>query len=150
MPFAIGVENLKSGANLGTLLRSAHIFGASLLFTVGRAYVRQAADTNNAYKKIPVMRFSSWDEYSEHSVFSWEHIGVEITHNAMSLPGFTHPKRAVYILGPEDGQLSNRFLAMCSKVVKIPSHLPYCLNVASAGSIIMYDRIAKEQMNHGK
>ena len=145
MAFALGVENLKSGTNLGTLLRSAHIFGASLLFTVGRAYVKQASDTNNAYRKIPVLRFDSWDDYSEHSIYSWEHIGVEIVPNAMTLPKFKHPKQAVYILGPEDGSLSPRALQMCSKVVRVPSQLPYCLNVASVGSIVMYDRVAKER-----
>ena len=34
----IGIENGKAEVNLGTLWRSAHIFGAVFLFTVGRRY----------------------------------------------------------------------------------------------------------------
>lgn len=44
-----------------------------------------------------------------------------------------NPRRAVYLLGPEDGSIS--FL------VQIPS--TYCLNVATAGAVVMYDRAAK-------
>ena len=143
MAFAIGVENMKSGLNLGTLLRSAHIFGASLLFTIGRSYTRQASDTNKSYKKVPVIRFKSWDDYREHAIFSWEHIGIEVSEKAISLAEFKHPKQAVYLLGPEDGSLSKIAAGICTRIVRINTPSPYCLNVASAGSIVMYDRAAK-------
>ncbi len=33
--FAIGVEGISKAVNLGNLLRSAHAFGASFVFTIG-------------------------------------------------------------------------------------------------------------------
>jgi tRNA G18 (ribose-2'-O)-methylase SpoU len=33
--FAIGVEGISKPVNLGNLLRSAHAFGASFVFTIG-------------------------------------------------------------------------------------------------------------------
>lgn len=57
------------------------------------------------------------------------------------MPKFKHPERAVYLLGPEDGRISNVALAMAKYVVQIPSLS--CLNVAATGGIVMYDRAAK-------
>ena len=141
MPFCVGVENLKNGINLGAILRGAHNFGASMVFTVGRPYVREAADTLHSYKHIPVLRFLTWDDYREHAPFDWIPVGIEITEAAEELPNFAHPKRAVYLLGPEDGSISKAALNMCKYVVRIPSKR--CLNVAQAAIVVMYDRIAK-------
>jgi tRNA C32,U32 (ribose-2'-O)-methylase TrmJ len=55
------------------------------------------------------------------------------------LPSFHHPSRAAYVLGPERGALSNELLGRCDYVVRIPSS--FCVNVAMAGAIIMYDRM---------
>jgi hypothetical protein len=38
--FAIGAEGISKAMNLGSLMRSAHAFGASFLFTVAAAYSR--------------------------------------------------------------------------------------------------------------
>ena len=141
MPFCIGVENLKNGINLGAILRGAHNFGASMVFTVGRPYVRQASDTLKSYKHIPLLRFLSWEDYKESAPFAWIPVGVEITETAEGLPDFVHPKQAVYLLGPEDGSISNAALSMCKHIVRIPSRR--CLNVAQAAVVVMYDRVAK-------
>ena len=48
--FAIGVEGVSKWVNLGNLLRSAHAFGASFVFTIGadpRA-METRADTSKA------------------------------------------------------------------------------------------------------
>ena len=48
--FAIGVEGVSKSVDLGNLLRSAHAFGASFVFTIGadpRA-VETRADTSKA------------------------------------------------------------------------------------------------------
>ena len=39
--YGIGIVNTKTEANIGTLWRSAHAFGASFIFTVGRRYRRR-------------------------------------------------------------------------------------------------------------
>ena len=92
--FGIGILNNKTKFNIGTLYRSAFIFGASFIYTIGRRYTGQHSD---------------------------------------------------YLLGAEDSGISKNILAKCQYVLKIPGD--YCLNVATAGSIIMYDRIVKSNNN---
>ena len=43
------------------------------------------------------------------------------------------------MLGPEQGSLSPQLLARCDYVVSIPTS--FCVNVAMAGAIVMYDRV---------
>jgi len=66
-------------------------------------------------------------------------VGVEILDDAQDLPSFPHPLRAAYILGPERGVLTRDLVARCQHMVRIPS--AFSLNVATAGAIIMYDRL---------
>ena len=143
MSFAIGIENVKHGVNLGTLLRSAYNLGASLVFTVGRRYERQHSDTVKAYRHIPLLHFIDWDDYKRHAPFDWIPIAVEVSLNAVDLRDFVHPKSASYLLGPEDGSLSREAMALAKIIVTIPSRL--CLNVSVAGSLVMYDRCLKEK-----
>ena len=66
-------------------------------------------------------------------------MGIELTVDAIDLPSFYHPLRAAYVLGPERGSLSEALLARCDHVVRIPT--AFCINVAMAGAIVMYDRV---------
>ena len=143
MPFAIGIVHTKTEHNVGTLMRSAHNFGASMVFTIGRRYTRQSSDTENAAGKIPILHFGSWEEYRDASPFDWTPIAVELSPGAEPIVNFDHPRRAVYLLGPEDGSLGRDIRERCKHTIVIPTSS--CLNVAVAGSIVMYDRIAKEQ-----
>jgi tRNA G18 (ribose-2'-O)-methylase SpoU len=66
-------------------------------------------------------------------------VGIELLDTAIDLPSFRHPLRAAYVLGPELGSLSEPLLERCDYVVKIPTS--FCVNVAMAGAIVMYDRM---------
>lgn len=143
MPFAIGVDQPKREVNIGTLWRSAFCLGASLVFTVGRRYSPQSGDTPKTWRQIPCLHFATWEEYRQHAPLAWTPIGVEIGRAATDLRAFHHPAEAVYLLGAEDSGLSNEAAALCKDIVVIPSR--YCLNVAVAGSIVMYDRTAKKE-----
>ena len=72
---------------------------------------------------------------------------MELLEEAVELPVFRHPLNAAYILGPELGNLSPEILERCKHVVKIPTY--FSLNVATAGAIILYDRI-RSMGNYGK
>ena len=61
------------------------------------------------------------------------------------LAEFEHPHNAVYILGSEDAGLPPSILSACHEVVSIPSERYSSYNVASAGSIVLYDRLAKKE-----
>jgi tRNA G18 (ribose-2'-O)-methylase SpoU len=137
----IGMENPKTGVNLGTLWRSAHCLGADFIFTIGDRYKGQASDTTKAYRHVPYWRFTDWADFAAHVPYDCRLVGVEITSKSVGLPGFKHPERAIYLLGPEDGSLSAEAQARCDALVQFQS--AFCLNVATAGSIVLYDRQAK-------
>lgn len=147
MSFVIGVENIKNNINIAALMRSAYCYGASMFFTIGHRYRPTCADTTKGFRHIPVLNFKSWDEYKQHSVYRWMHIGVELADGAENLCTFVHPKSAVYLLGPEDGSLSKIAQDICKYIVYIPT--THCLNVATCGATVMYDRIAKEHQDAG-
>lgn len=130
--------------NLGTLWRSAYCLGADFIFTVGDRYQKQSSDTVKAYRHIPYWRFDSWEDFKEHIPFDCLVIGVELVKRAKRLESFKHPERAIYILGPEDGSLSQQAQDYCHAIVKFTSK--HCLNVASAGTVILYDRQHKQAM----
>jgi tRNA G18 (ribose-2'-O)-methylase SpoU len=70
-------------------------------------------------------------------------VGVELTPEAVDLTTFRHPLRAAYVLGPEQGSLSPDVLVRCRHVIKIPTR--FCINVAMAAAIVMYDRVRTQQ-----
>ena len=136
--FGIGIERSKTEANVGTLWRSAFALGAAFVFTIGKRYPRQASDTTESWRHIPLLEFATVEDFRAHIPYDCQVIGVEITPEAELLRDFQHPQRAIYLLGPEDGSLSNAAQAICQHIVKFDSR--YCLNVAAAGTVVMYDR----------
>ncbi len=138
--FGIGVEGISKAMNLGSLLRTAHAFGASFVFTIAAAYNRAEgalADTSDTPGSLPFFEFP--DVKSLRLPRDCVLVGVEITDDAIDLPSFCHPHAAAYVLGPERGALSPELLALCSHVVKIPTK--FSINLALAGALTMYDRL---------
>lgn len=137
--FGIGIENIKKSANLGTLWRSASNFEAAFMFTAGQKYRHQCSDTVKAFRHIPLLQFADISELViPHSCLL---VGVEIIEGSCSLIDYKHPERAIYLLGAEDHGLSAAAIDRCHQFIEIPSSR--CLNVAVAGAIVMYDRLAK-------
>ena len=137
--FGIGAESISKSVNLGGLLRSANAFGASFTFTVGaddRAF-EMRSDTSKADTHVPVFHWKSVDEVQFPKGCSL--VGVELLNSATDLPSFPHPLQCAYVLGPERGVLSAELLACCDHVIRIPTN--FSLNVATAGAIVMYDRL---------
>lgn len=138
--FGIGVEGVSKAMNAGSLFRAAHAFGASFVFMIGASYARSEAgnaDTSDAPGQIPLYEFA--DVKSMRLPRDCRLVGVEFLDEATSLPSFRHPRNAAYVLGRERGSLSPDLLSACDDVVKIPTR--FCLNLAVAGAIIMYDRL---------
>lgn len=137
--YGIGILNTKTEANIGTLWRSAHAFGASFIFTVGKRYRRQASDTVKAWRTIPLFDYVDVEDLRRHLPYDAMLVGVELDPRAVVLSSFVHPKRAVYLLGAEDHGLPEAVRALCHKLIVVPG-AARCLNVSTAGSIVMYDR----------
>ena len=137
--FAIGAERISKSLNLGNLMRSAHAFGASFTFTVGATYraAEASADTSKGRLHLPHYNWAGLDEMTLPQACKL--VGIELVDDAIDLPSFRHPLRAAYVVGPERGVLSDALLDRCDYVVKI--HTSFCINVAMAGAIVMYDRM---------
>lgn len=137
--FGIGIENQKTPSNLGMLWRSAFNFGAAFLFTIHRRYPPQVSDTVKAWRHVPLHNYEDLAAFLASCPLDCYLIGIELHEHATPLQRFTHPERAVYLLGSEDRGLSDEALKECDRVVQIESRM--CLNVAVAGSIVMWHRI---------
>ena len=61
--YGIGIQDVKSAENVGTLWRSAFIFGASFIFTIGNRYKRQASDTTQAWRHIPLYNYETINDF---------------------------------------------------------------------------------------
>jgi tRNA G18 (ribose-2'-O)-methylase SpoU len=81
------------------------------------------------------------DDFVRHVPDKCEIVGIELTDEPKSLEAYNHPDRAVYLLGGEDRTLPNDVLMHCSSIRKINTAL--CLNVASAATVVLYDRALK-------
>jgi tRNA G18 (ribose-2'-O)-methylase SpoU len=138
--FGIGVDGVSKAMNVGTLFRTAHAFGAAFVFTLRAQYNRRdggLADTSDTPASVPTYAFP--DLQSFRLPQACRLVGVEITAEAIELPGFRHPRQAAYILGAEREGLSADVQALCDYVVKIPTR--FSLNLGVAGALIMYDRL---------
>lgn len=140
--FGIGIEHPKTSYNIGTLWRSAYAFDAAFIFTIGARYEKQSSDTLCTWRHIPLLHFETFEQFQQSRPHDCELVGVELTATATELRRFVHPQRAVYLLGAEDHGLTRQAQAACQSTVVIPAS--YCLNVATAGGIAMYDRSAKQ------
>lgn len=141
--FAVVVYRPKSECNVGTLWRSAFLQDAAFVGTIGMRYKQQASDTPNTAKHVPLIHYNDLDDLVKHLPYSCPLIGIELDECAKDLTEFTHPERAIYLLGAEDNGLPPSVLDRCHYVVQIPTVRDWSMNVAVAGSIVMYDRMAK-------
>jgi tRNA G18 (ribose-2'-O)-methylase SpoU len=137
--FAVGVEGVSKARNLGAVMRTAHAFGASFIFSINAEHrARELFQTDTA-KTALNLPYYAWDSLEEMILpKDCQIVGVELTDDAVELPSFRHPRAAAYVLGPERGNLSPDLLARCAHVVKIPTK--FCVNLSVAAAITLYDR----------
>jgi len=138
--FGIGVEGISKPMNVGNLLRSAHSFGASFFFTISPAVDlkgMKASDTADSFGHLPFYNFEKPADLL--LPVNTSLVAVEFLPDATDLPSFRHPQQAIYVLGPEGGNVSDEMLARCDYKIKIP--MKFCINVGVAGALVMYDRL---------
>jgi len=138
----IGIYEPKFEENIGTLWRSAYLFGANFIFSIGKTkYGRQITDTPDTIKHIPYWHFDTFENFKKAIPENTEIICIELT-VAKSIVNFTHPERAIYLLGSESKGLPQ---SICTsyRTIYIPTERNISMNVAVAGSIVLYDRIIK-------
>jgi len=136
---SIGLIRPKTYANIGGALRAAHVFGAKMVAIQGaRTGIRSAADTTKAWRTMPVLRPADLFDVIP---FDAVPIAIDLVEGAEELRSFTHPERAFYIFGPEDGTLGKSVTGRCAKAVMISTR--HCMNLAATVNVVLYDRMAK-------
>ena len=142
--FGIGIDQVSKAGNLGNLVRTAHAFGAAFAFAInpykdpvsGKSVAQDHADTAKSAAAMPVFEVDSLADLPIPQ--GARIVAVELSEDAIDLPSFRHPKRALYVLGGERFEVSRQVLDRADDVIRIPTR--FSLNVATAGAIVMYDR----------
>ncbi len=142
--FGIGIVNHSDEVNIGTLWRSAYLLGASFIFTVDKKYKKQDSDVTKAWTRIPLYHYKTFDELTTNLPYSTQLIAVEMGEDSIPIEDFSHPPRAIYLLGSEISGLSKSLMERCQSVIKLPGE--FSLNVSVTGSIVMYDRKIKSKL----
>lgn len=136
--YAIGIYHGKNELNVGTLWRTANILGAAFIYTVGRRYKQQCSDTLKTPRHKPLFHFADIEDLRAHLPHACRLVGVELTDDARYSHAYQHPLQTCYLLGAEDNGLPPAVLDRCHSVIRLPGERS--LNVAVAGSLVLYDR----------
>lgn len=139
--FGIGIYRPKTEENVGTLWRTAWVYGASFIYVIDAKYKKQSSDVLKVWAKIPLLQFSTMEAFLDTVPYSCKLVGIEQDEKATAIQSYTHPERAMYLLGSEDQGLPKVLKARCHDLVILPGERS--LNVAVAGSIVVFDRINK-------
>ena len=139
--YGIGILNPKTSENFGTLYRTAQILNADFIFIIGTRFKVQTSDTMNSSKHIPLFEYKDFKDFNNHRPYSCKLIGIEITDTATKLHEFKHPKQGCYLLGSEDNGLTKEAIDNCQEIIYLEGERS--MNVAVAGSIVLYDRHIK-------
>jgi tRNA(Leu) C34 or U34 (ribose-2'-O)-methylase TrmL len=143
----IGLLNPKTPENVGSVMRAAGCYRADAVFYTGQRYARAAkynTDTKNAYLDIPI---TGVEDLLQAVPPDSKVVCVELVEGATPLPEFTHPQKAFYILGPEDGSLNQQIVDQADEVVYVPTI--GCMNLAATANVLLYDRLAKSGGDFG-
>jgi tRNA(Leu) C34 or U34 (ribose-2'-O)-methylase TrmL len=135
---AIGLHNPKTPHNIGSTLRAAGCYGVSLVCLSGRRFDKSYADTQKQHRHTPVIRCASLRDVIPYGAVP---VAVDLIDGATSLPEYTHPERAFYVFGPEDGTLGSGVTDWCRDVIYVPTR--YCMNLAATVNVVLYDRMVK-------
>lgn len=139
--YGIGCLNMKTSMNYGSLFRTAQVFGADFVFLIGARFKKQPSDTMKSWRHMPCWTFDDFEDFNSHRPYACPLIGVELDEKAKPIHTFVHPKSAMYLLGAEDNGLTRQAITACQYIVQLPGERS--LNVAVAGSIVLFDRINK-------
>ncbi|GAK87528.1 tRNA (guanosine(18)-2'-O)-methyltransferase [Vibrio ponticus] len=133
----IGLINPKSPENVGAVMRAVGCYQADEVLYTGTRYDRAAkftTDTKSVSEHTPLRGVSSILEAIPQDVSV---VCVELALGATPLPHFSHPEKAVYIFGPEDGSIPQEVADQADHVVYVPTI--GCMNLAASVNVLLYD-----------
>ena len=137
----VALDNPKTPANIGAAMRAAGCYGAMLVVLGGPRPVRLKripTDPQKNWRHIPhVFAADVFDSIPYDCV----PVAVDLLEGATPLPSYTHPERAFYVFGAEDATLGKRITDRCRDKIVVPTR--FCMNLAAAVNVVLYDRLAK-------
>lgn len=134
---AIGIVGPKIEANVGGAMRAAYCYGAALIVLEAPRFEHRSTNVCKAQRHLPTIVGPICD----HRPYDCPMVVVEILDGATPLPRFTHPERAIYVFGPEDGSVPTRIVNKAQHIVSIPTR--QCMNLAATVNVVLYDRLVK-------
>ncbi len=142
---SIGLSNPKSPENVNSVRRAAGNFSVDSIFYTGSRYPRALRlnpeppkMSRDVSRGIPVTGVSCLFNDAPEEMKT---VCIEFAEDAIALPEFQHPEKAIYIFGPEDGTLSQDIIDTADAVVYIPTQ--GCMNLAATVNVVLYDRLSK-------
>ena len=150
-PFAIAAWEISKEHNVGTLVRTAHAAAAEEVILLGeREWNVEAARTADLYTNIVQLPADVGVFRTYVEKHRWNLVVVELTEESTNLFDARYPDRPCFILGAELGGVPPELLGDAELIVQIPQWgLVPCLNLAVAGSIVVYDFLAKRHRRGG-
>lgn len=139
--FGIGCINMKNNFNYGSLFRTANLLGADYLYLIGKRFKPQSSDTMKSHRHIPTYHYDTFKQFQKNLPIGTHLVGIELDESATPIFEYKHPAQACYLLGAEDSGLTKEAMNNCVDLIVLPGERS--MNVAVAGSIVLYDRIAK-------
>ena len=143
-PMALAAWNISKEHNVGSLVRTAHAAAVEEVVLVGeREWNLEAARTAELY--TTVTQLPDIEAFRSHMRSQrWNLVAVELDHRAVNLFDAEYPERPCILLGAELGGVPEELLEESELVVQIPQWgLVPSLNLAIAGSIVLYDCLGK-------
>ena len=140
----IGLDNPKSPVNVGSVMRAAGCYQAAGVYYSGKRYKKAKqfkTDPQKVHRHIPLINMGNLEDAIP---FDCVPVAVDLIKGATSLIEYEHPERAFYIFGPEDGTLGKRITSFCRDTIYIPTN--DCMNLAATVNVILYDRLAKQNL----
>lgn len=140
--FSIALYMPKFLCNIGSLLRTATIFKAANVFTIGEErYKRQRSDVVHSELHLPIIHHETFESFFDHLPNCCDPVAIERSDMARDLMTMASPPRPCFIFGPEDGSLPDWVIKRCRYRAMLPGFPS--LNLACCGSIVMYDFLSK-------
>ena len=143
---SIALVNPKFARNVGAVIRVAACFGMKQVWFSGDRMNIDPTGKERIPREERIKGYANVQLIQNDMFFNQfpkdvVPVAIELKDGAEQLHTFEHPEKALYVFGPEDGSLKRDELIRCHRRVVIPTR--HCLNLATAVSIVMYDRLAK-------